>query len=151
MAGPIAGHGATIAITLDPVGAPGVFTTIAQAQDISGIGMSRGETEVTAHDQTIDRWVLSKRIVRDPLTGTVNFVFDDTTHIYLQEALEVGDVIGVQIRGPQGSSGSHEWLGSGEVQKFGPVMYPVREGVATAEFALRLSGPMWRDGELIGV
>ena len=151
----IAGHGATIDMELDPTLSPGVFTTIAELQDISVPEMSRGETEVTAHDKTMDEWVLSTRVLRSPLSGTVNFVHDNGTHDHLtglRYALLNGEVRGYRIVGPNSTgAGDHEWIGSGEVQAFGPVTYPVREGVVQANFAIRLSGPMKIDGVLFGV
>ena len=149
----IAGHGATIGVELDPVGAQGTFTTIAELQDISVPGMSRGETEVTAHDKVLDDWVLSTRALMTALESTVNFVFDGATHDHLTglRKLELdGTRFGVQVRGPNGSANTHEFIRSGEVQNFGPITYPVREGVVTAPFAIRLSGAMKIDGVTFG-
>lgn len=151
--GVIAGHGTTVGIELDPAGAPGVFTTLAEAQDIQVPGMTRGETEVTSHDKLLDDWVLSKRMLMDLLETTVNFVFDDSTHDHLTglRKLELdGTRFGIQVRGPNGSANVHEFIRSGEVQKFGPISYPVREGVVTAAVAIRTMGALKIDGVTFG-
>lgn len=150
---PIAGHGATIGVELDPVVSPGVFTTIAELQDIQVPSMSRGETEVTSHDKVLDDWVLSVRALMSALEGTVNYVFDDPTHdaaTGLRALLLNSTRFGVQVRGPNGAANVHEFIRSGEVQSFGPINYPVREGVVTAPFAIRTMGALKIDGVTFG-
>jgi hypothetical protein len=148
-----AGHGAKLAFELDPVGSPGTFTVVGEMQDITRPEMSRGETEVTPHNQRMDAWVLSKRILRSPIAGTVNFVNEDPTHDHLtglQSLLIDGTRFGVQVLGPDGvaATHTHELIGSAEVQSFGPITYPVREGVMSAPFSLRMINGMWIDGVL---
>jgi len=147
----IPGHGASVAMELNPSGAQGTFTVIGEMQDIQRPEMSRAETESTTHQDGIDYWVIAPVIRRGLLSGTVNYVNGDGTldHLTgLQYALLNAEERGFQILGPGGSAGVHEWIGSGEVQLFGPVTYPVREGLAQAPFAIRLSGPMYIDGVL---
>lgn len=153
----VAGHGATIAMEQDPVGAPGVFTVIAELNgDIQFPELSRGETEVTPHQDRIDSWVLGI-LKRGQLTGSTNYIFDDPTHDHLTGLISAiistdsgGETRGFRVRGPNGTTSTDEWIMSGQVQKFGPITNPVREGARTAEFAVRMSGPMIIDGVTIG-
>lgn len=151
-AGVTAGHGATIAIELDPVASPGVFTTIAQLNGDISIGLNRPEEDVTGHNDDIDTHTLGV-LARDPLAFTVNFIFDDQTHDHLTGLigkLRDNECIGVRVRGPVGSAaddGTDEWLGSGQVQSFNQTN-PVRVGARTAECTIRMSGPMFFDGDL---
>lgn len=153
MTNAIAGHGATIAMEQDPAGAPGVFTVMAELNgDIQFPELSRGETEVTPHQDFIDSWVLGI-LRRGQLTGSVNYIFDDPTHDHLTgmiAAIKDNEVRGFRVRGPGGTTNTDEWIASGQFQKVGPITNPVREGARTAEFAIRLSGPMIIDGVAFG-
>lgn len=144
-----AGHGATIAMEQDPTGAPGVFTTIGELNgDITFPELSRPETDVTPHQDNIDSWVLGVP-TRGPLSGSVNYIFDDPTHDHLTgmiKAFQDNEVRGFRIRGPGGSADTDEWIASGQFQTVGPITNPVRTGARTANFSIRLSGPMIIDG-----
>lgn len=148
------GHGTTIAIELDPVGAQGVFTTIAQLNGDIAWGFNRPEEDVTGHESDIDTWVLGV-FTRDPLSFGVNYIFDDPTHsastigssIGLLGKLRTNDCFGFRLRGPEGAAGQDEWIASGQVQAFNATS-PVRVGARTAETTIRASGPMIFDGEL---
>jgi hypothetical protein len=149
----VAGHGATVAMELDPTGARGTFTVIAELNgDITFPELSRGETEVTPHQDHIDSWVLGI-LRRGPLTLAVNYIFDDQTHDHLTgliSAIKDNEVRGFRIRGPGGSANTDEWIASGQVQLVGPITNPVREGARTAAVSIRLSGPMKIDGVSFG-
>lgn len=146
------GHGATVAIELDPVGAPGVFTVVSELNgDIGWPGMNRPESETTPHQDDIDDWVLG-RLGRDPLTFTVNYIFDDQTHDHLtglQKKILDNQLFGIRIRGPEGTDDTDEWIGSGQVSSFNHTD-PVREGARSAEVTIRLRKQMKIDGVLIG-
>lgn len=146
----VAGHGATIAMEMDPVGAPGAFDVIAELNaDIVWPELSRGETEVTPHQDHIDSWVLSI-LRRGPLTFGVNYIFDDDTHLELVDSILNNTRRGFRLRGPGGSAGVDEWIASGQVQSVGPITHPVREGARTASVTVRLSGPMIVNGVAFG-
>jgi hypothetical protein len=148
-AGITAGHGATIAIELDPVGAQGVFTTVAQLNGDITVGLSRPEEDVTSHNDDIDTYTLGV-LMRDVLTFGINFIFNDQTHDHLTGLigkLRDNECFGVRYRGPAGAPASDEWIGSGQVSTFN-VTNPVRVGARTAECGIRLSGPMFFDGDL---
>lgn len=153
MTNAIAGHGATIAMELDPTGSPGTFTTIAELNgDLNFPDLMRAEEEVTPHQDDIDSWVLGV-MSRGPFTGSVNYIYDDQTHDEtdgLIAAIVAGETRGFRFRGPNGSADTDEWIASGEVQQFGPIVHPVRSGARTAEFTLRFSGAMKINGTTIG-
>lgn len=148
-AGVQSGHGATIAIELDPVVSQGAFTTIAQLNGDITIGLNRPETDVTSHNDDIDTWSLGV-LMRDPLSFGINFIFDEPTHDHLTGLigkLRDNECMGVRFRGPAGTVDTDEWLGSGQVQAFAQTN-PVRTGARTAECTIRMSGPMFFDGDL---
>lgn len=148
----IAGHGALIAMELDPAKAPGSFTTIAELNgDITEPGYNRPETEVTPHQDTIDSYVIG-RLGRDPVTFTINYIFTDSTHdasTGLQAKIQDNEFFGVQFLGPGGSPGVDEIIGSGFVTNFA-ITDPVREGARTAEVTIRLSKAQITDGVPVG-
>lgn len=147
------GHGATIAYEQDPVGAQGTFTVVAELADDLTWGYTVGVTEVTAHNHTIDYHVPDGRKMRDQISFTVNYVFDNATHepstTGLQFLFLQGTETGFRLRGPGGSAGSDEWICSGFVTGFVQTN-PVREGVRSAEVTLQLSGPQIVDGVAVG-
>lgn len=147
-----AGHGATIAIELDPSGAPGDFTVVAELNgDITFPELMRPETETTPHQDTIDSWVFG-RLGRGPLTWGVNYIFDNTTHSFasgLYKHLVNNTRFGVRLRGPSGTAGSDEWIMSGNLTNMTQVA-PVREGARTAEITYRPSKAMIIDGAAVG-
>lgn len=148
------GHGTTIAIELDPAGAQGVFTTVAQLNGDITWGFNRPEEDVTGHQDDIDTWALGV-FTRDPLTFGINYIFDDPTHSAstigsdhgLLAKLRTNDCYGFRLRGPDGADGVDEWLASGQTQAFNATS-PVRVGARTAECTIRASGSMFFDGEL---
>jgi hypothetical protein len=148
----VAGHGALIAMEQDPAGAQGTFTTIAELNgDITWPELSRGESEVTPHQDNIDSWVLGI-LRRGPLTFGVNFIFDDATHDHLSglyEAISINETRGFRLRGPGGSADTDEWILSGQVQAITQTA-PVREGGRTCDVTIRASGPMIIDGVSYG-
>jgi hypothetical protein len=147
-----AGHGATIALELGsapnytPVG--GSFTAIGEVSgDFQWPSLMVPEFEVTSHNDSIDFWkagVLS----RGPITFTVFYGKDDASHEAMVQivAIQPQPERGIRLRGPSGSSGDDEWIGSGFIQNVGPISHPVKEGPRTAEVTIRLSGPMILDG-----
>ena len=146
------GHGATIGIELDPVGSPGVFTTIAELNgDIEWPELNRPETETTPHQDTIDDWVMG-RLGRGALSFSVNYIFDDGTHDHLtglQQKIIDNELFGIRILGPGGSANTDEWIASGHVQAFKHTD-PVREGARSADVTIRLRKQQKIDGVLVG-
>lgn len=144
----VAGHGALIAMET----APGVFVTIAELNgDITWPELSRGETEVTPHQDAIDSWVLGI-IRRGALTFGVNFIFNGATHDHLTglySHIKANDFLGFRLRGPGGTTATDEWIMSGSVQAITQVA-PVREGARTCDVTIRMSGPMIIDGVAFG-
>lgn len=148
----VSGHGATIAIELDPTLSPGVFTTVAELNgDITWPGLNRPATEVTPHQDTIDSHVTG-RLGREPLSFTVNYVFDDETHdstTGLQAKIIANEFFGVRLRGPNGTTGSDEIIASGHVTAITHVD-PVREGARSSQVTMVLSKAQKIDGVVVG-
>lgn len=148
----VAGHGALIAMEMDPEGAPGIFTTIAELNaDIEWPELSRGETEVTPHQDSIDSWVLGI-LRRGALQAGVNFIFDNATHDHLTglySMIKTNETRGFRLRGPGGTTNTDEWICSGQLQAITQTA-PVREGARTCSITIRLSGPMIIDGVAYG-
>jgi hypothetical protein len=145
----VSGHGATIAVELDPTGSPGNFTVIAELNgDLTGLGLSRPETEVTPHQDTIDSWVTGS-LMREPWTFTVNYIYGNNTHEALRDAILGRTRTGFRFRGPDGTDDTDEIIASGEVTNWNETN-PVREGARSAEVTLRMSKAMIIDGVSYG-
>lgn len=146
------GHGATIAIELDPTGAQGTFTTVAELNgDINWPPLQRDWTETTPHQDDIDDGVTGV-LTRGELSFSVNFIFDDETHDHLtglQQKIVDDELFGVRMRGPGGSANTDEWIASGHVVGFTQTS-PVRSGARTADVTIRLRKQMRIDGVAIG-
>ena len=146
------GHGATIAIELDPAGAPGDFTVVAELNgDIEWPGLNRPSTEVTPHQDTIDSFVTG-RLGRKPLSFSVNYVFDDETHDHLtglQAKIIAKEFFGIRLRGPNGTTDTDEVIASGEVTEISHTD-PVREGARSSKVTIMLSKRQKIDGVFVG-
>jgi len=143
------GHGALIAMEQLPTGSPGVFTTIAQLNgDIVWPELSRPETNVTPHNDSIDSYVLGI-LNRGPLTFSVNFIYNGATHDHLTglyKAMKDNETRGFRLTGPGSPvSPADEWICSGAVQAITQTS-PVQEGVRTCDVTVRMSGAMIIDG-----
>lgn len=148
----VTGHGATIAMELDPSSSQGTFTVIAElASDITGLGLSRPTSDVTPHQDTIDSHV-SGVLQREPWTFTVNYIHGNSTHTgtgSLRDAILNQTRTGFRFRGKDGSSGDDEIIASGEVTSWNE-NNPVREGARTAEVTIVVSKAMILDGTSYG-
>lgn len=146
-----AGHGTIIAMELNPVSSPGVFTDIAELNgDINWPGLTRPEDEVTPHNLDIDFWVFG-RLGREAFSFSVNFVFDNNTHDHetgLIAMMVSNTTVGLRVRGPGGGANVDEWIGSGKFTGFNETS-PVRQGARTADVTFRFSGPMKIDGVIV--
>lgn len=147
-----AGHGATVAMELDPAGMQGIFTVIAeQGMDLTWPDVSRPVTDVTIHTRNIDSSVLGVP-TRGPMSFGCNFVFNDQTHDHLTGVYAkfwANTMTGWRMRGPGGSASTDEWICSGQVEKIGK-KDPVRTGVRSMDVTVRMSGPQIIDGVTFG-
>lgn len=148
----VAGHGALIAIELDPVSSPGVFTTVAELNgDIVWPALTRPKSDVTAHQHQIGHNVRGVMMTED-LTWSVNYIFDDPTHSFssgLYKHMVDNRSFGVRLRGPGGSSGVDEWIMSGGLTSITQTA-PVREGARTSDIVFSPSGPFIIDAATVG-
>lgn len=145
-----AGHGALIAMELDPTGAPGTFTTIAELNgDITEPGLSRPETDVTGHNNNIDHYIFGV-LQREPVTFSLNWIFDHETHDHetgLKAKIIDNEIFGLRMSGP---GGTLPVIMSGAVTNISGPMNPVREGARTTDVTFRASGPMKIGSVIIG-
>lgn len=147
----VPGHGASLAVELDPVGSQGTFTVVGELADVKPPTLMRTATETTIHNENIDSQITGV-LRRDPMTFTINFIHDNTTHDHtagIMKLLIDNTVAGWRYRGPGGTAGDDEWIMSGQIESFDRTV-PAREGVQTADVSVRLSGPMIIDAVTIG-
>lgn len=151
-ANPIAGHGAGIHVTMDPVAAPTTFTLIGNLNgDISEPTPMRSATETTPHDSLIDTYVLSV-MRRDVLSFSINYIPTETTHNESTGILffiKSNTFLGIKITPPPGG-GSAAIVCSGYMLSMKRTA-PVQEGAWTADVEFRPSGPMYVGSVLYGV
>lgn len=147
-----AGHGALIAIELDPTGSPGTFTTVAELNgDITWPALTRPKSDVTAHQHQIGHNVRGVMMTED-LTWSINYIFDNSTHSFstgLYKHMVDNATFGVRLRGPGGTVGTDEWIMSGGLTNITQTS-PVREGARTADITFAPSGPFIIDAAVVG-
>ncbi len=145
-------HGVEFAMELDVAGSPGTFTAVAELLDFEWPELSRPTTEVTAHADTIDFYVVG-RLMRGPITFDLNFVYNQATHQEtaggLYENVISGELVGFRLRGPDGTTDTDEWILSGYVTNVGGRSASVREGSVSASVTIQPSGPMKIDGAVL--
>lgn len=147
-------HGAEIACEFDPVGAPGVFTAIAEVTgDISPWAISRTVTETTPHGRKIDVKVTGV-MKRAPMSVEVNFLWDNETHDHLtgvQKLLLDNTYTGFRFKGAPLANGdpTDTIIGSGWVTNF-KQMNPAVDGPRKGQLDIELSGDMYVGGVLYG-
>lgn len=145
-----AGHGALVAVTLDPTGAPGVFTTIPELFCQIDWGWMHDTGDVTPHNKVIDKHIVSPVLKRDDRTLTLNFIHGDTVHAKLQEfSLPPLTKIGMRFTAPGETQGSgvDEILESGYIKSF-KVGHPLGANARKVDIVWRATGACLIDGEL---
>ena len=147
------GHGCKLRVTLDPVGAPGVYTTISEVtSNFDFPELTRGETEVTPHNRTMDYKVLDNYSKRGDYTIGLNWTDDATQDAEdgLFSLYWSKQIAGFHILFPdQAVSIANGWICSGQVKSF-KVSAPIRTGVQTATVVVSISGDQWIDGVRYG-
>lgn len=147
-------HGAEIACEFDPVGAPGVFTAIAEVVgDISPWAVSRAVTVTTPHTKNIDTKVLGVPS-RAPMSVEANFIFDNETHDHLtgvQALFWANTRTGFRFKGAPLADGTptDTIIVSGQISNF-KQMNPAVDGVRKAQFDIEASDVMYIGGVLFG-
>jgi hypothetical protein len=136
----VSSHGAIFSFQATPLGS---FVPIGDVGDITDPGGMRNEFDVTSHDNDIDKWITGI-MRRDPLTLTVFWNGEDSGHDALRQALLDNANVGFKMEYPDGD----DWVGSGFVRQV-TRNQPV-DGAQSANVTIRLSGPYYLNGELIG-
>lgn len=138
----ISAHGTVLSFEATPGGG---FTEVGELGDITDPGTMRNEFDVTTHNLDIDNWILGV-LRRDPLTVTV-FWNGPTApnHDELRQAQIENRFVGFSMDFPDGDA----WVGSGFVRQV-TRNQPV-DGPQSAQVTIRLSGPFFLNGTLVGV
>lgn len=113
----IAGHGATLAVELNPVSSPGVFTVLAElTNDFKRPKLTRGTTETTPHNVNISRFSVGYG-VWGQVQAVCNYLYDNGTQDHLTGVKYLhahNTVCGIRMRGPTGTTNTDEMIVSGQ-------------------------------------
>lgn len=149
---PIAGHGALVAITLDPD--VSVFTTVPELFCQIDWGHDHDTADVTPHNKVVDVHIVSPVMKRPERTLTLNFEHGNPVHAKLQEfSLPNADStltkIGMRFTAPGETQGSavDEIIESGFIKSF-KVGHPLGANARKVDIIWRATGAMLIDGEL---
>lgn len=135
----ISSHGVIIEHSPDDTG----YGEIGELGDLTLPGLTRNEFDSTPHNRDIDSWVMGV-LRRDPITFPVFFNKTEGSHEDLRSSIIANTYDGFRITFPDGDF----WIGSGFVRQVSQTA-PV-DGILTANVTIRLSGPMYLNGTLIG-
>lgn len=144
--GPQAGHGVIMSLELDPSNSPGVFTQVARiTSNIDWPKQSRREAEITPTDGKVDDWMLSVPM-RDVMTVTASFCFDNPTHDHKTGAIYLywwGGSFGVKLDSPAYPNGDSSgfWMGSAQMASY-QVKNPNLQGARDLDLTFRFGGPL---------
>lgn len=141
----VSSHGVLLAVELAPGASPGVFTTVAELNTDITMSFMRNVTESSPHNYSIDSHVPGI-LRRDPVSGTVNYIFGNTVHDGLRDHLVANTQFGMRWTYPNATG---VYIASGHMTAWKRTN-AVRDGIDTAEITMQLSGPMILDGEEIG-
>lgn len=150
MAEPESGHGALLAITEDPVSAPNVFTTIVHVTSSVDIKMSSETTDITPHNETMGRYIVSPVKKVDPIVIEGNYIhggLPDAIHDEIRDFYIAHTTVGLTLTGPSGSSGDR-YIMSGQFINW-QLMHPRGSGERKFKADFQPSGPMRIDGTLV--
>lgn len=141
------GHGAEMAIEVDPVGDPGVYTVVGALSSDTAPSYSRNAHERIAHNNDID-FHEQGILRRGELSISVFYDYDDAVHETLIGHLLAGTFFKLRFRGPGGLASTDETIYDGFLTGWSETD-PV-DGVRTAAGTYRPSGPFTRNGVVIG-
>lgn len=143
------GHGTVVAIELDPLNMPGVFTNVGEvSSDVTYPPLSRDKTDVTPQEDNISTSIFGY-LMAGEAKFDINFIFSLNTHNSTTGLLSHISKIqnrGMRIRGPQGTSGMNEWIFSGQVSNVSRV--GMNKGQDKAAITFQPSGPFIMEGAI---
>ncbi len=128
--------------------APTVFTTIAQLKNIPLPKLNSNEADGSVQNSTIDKYVMSTLMRRDPVTLTLNMMPYDATHDHLTGLLKAK--IDCTLDGYRFSHAASSliWVASGYVKAFEPKT--PSEQIMEVDITLRFTGQMTIQGITVG-
>lgn len=143
---PIAGHGALLLYTADPVASPNVFTAIAQLTGTITIGLTRDNSDITPHNEELSRNIVSAVLKRDAISLEGNYIHANTTHDDIRDFTLENTLFGLKFTGPTGDAGD-AWIFSGQMVSW-KLEHPQSAGVRKFTGSFLPSGAMRVDGTL---
>lgn len=110
---PESGHKTLVAITLDPSGSPGTFTTVGFVTNPLTYKLNRESVKSIAHGDTLARTFTSPVAEIDSITVEMDYTHGDTQHDKIRDHFNLNTTFGLQITGP-GAVGTDRMMFSGE-------------------------------------
>lgn len=99
---PVAGTKSMMGAELDPVGAPGVFTSIGELSGSLDINITRNMIAALVHNSTVGRVIPSDIIIVEPFDIEVNYVYGSPSHAALKNHALNGTKFSIRFVGPNG-------------------------------------------------
>jgi hypothetical protein len=144
----VSGHGATFAITLDPVNSASTYTSVAEITSDIMHEYKRDSEGHAAHADTVVSYIMDGAFDQSEIPLTCNFIYNNSTHDHttgVQSIFKAGTLIGFRLRSPLGTTDTNEVIGSCFVSSFKRT-FPNRTGAQSAEIGFRPSGTFKIDG-----
>jgi hypothetical protein len=147
---PVAGHAAIHAIEVDPTGAQGTFTTVPEVTSSIDLNTTREATEISAHGDIADRYIVSQLIKRDVITLEITYKHANVVHAALEDHYYAKTKFGLMTIGPDGTAPNTDTiLQSGELISFSK-MAPNRAGEYKVSAQFRPTGRFKVNGTIYG-
>lgn len=147
---PVAGHRALHAVEVDPVGAPGTFTTVPEVTSSIDNATTRDTSDISAHADVADRHLVSELIKRDVVSMEITFKYGNTVHAALSSHYYDKVKFGLMTVGPDGTAPTADTIiQSGELISFSKAA-PISAGAYKVTAQFRPTGRFKVNGTLYG-
>lgn len=145
------GHGALIAIEVDPTGAPDVYQTVGDLTSDITQKWTLGGTENTPHNLSASTYEPDAVMELDELSIEVNYRYGNVGayHMTLRNHFLNKRTFKLRLRGPGGTTNSDEVIYSGYLSSW-QESNPRKTGSRKATGMFRPSGPFIVDGVTYG-
>lgn len=140
-------HGVRWAAETDPVGFPNVYEDVGGLRgDVNFLNLTRAATEVTSHDDDIDKHVKGV-LKRGAISVKINYDKGNAVHLKLRRLLLAGINFKCKFYGAGGVPGTDEVIFNDGFLTSWNQTNPEREGERSAEGMYQPSDSMAVDGE----
>lgn len=147
---PQSGHGALYAVEVDPVGAPGVYSTVPELNGDITTGATRNAIEAPIHNSNSLRRFPSNMIDFGEWAISFNYVYGDPIHAAMRTHWLTGTIFGARKRGPGGLANSDEMLASGFISNWQESNPVGTDSLRTVEATFSISSSVIVDGVTYG-